>query len=88
MLALSGHRDPRGKIPRTLDYLTFAVSSETTSASLAWALLGLAAHRQAPPDTDLLLQAAFERNLKRGGSLHKIALLLLAAAGEWRIAND
>lgn len=81
-LALRNEFDVRHKIKLTLDYLTGSVTSETTTASLAWALLGLAAHGRAPKDSDKLLAQAYDRTAKRGKSLHKIALLALAALGK------
>jgi hypothetical protein len=79
MLALRAEFDVGRKIAKTLDYLTKSVTLETTSASLAWALLGLAAHDRTPQDADKFLAAAYERTMKRDKSPHKIALLTLAA---------
>jgi hypothetical protein len=82
MLALRDEFDVRRKIALTLDYLASSVTSETTIASLAWALLGLAAHGPHPKDAHELLAAAYERTTKREKSPHKIALLALAALGK------
>jgi len=79
MLALRNEFDVRHKIKLTLDYLASSMTSETTTASLAWALLGLAAHGRTPRDSDKLLARAYDRTVKRDKSPHKIALLALAA---------
>jgi hypothetical protein len=81
MLALKEEFDVNRKIANTLDYLTKAVTVETPSASLAWALLGLAAHSRTPRNAKELLATAYERTMKRDKSPHKIALLALAALG-------
>jgi hypothetical protein len=82
MLALRDEFDVRSKIKLTLEYLARSATSETTAASLAWALLGLAAHDRTPKEADSLLTGAFERTTKRDKSPHKIALLALAALGK------
>jgi hypothetical protein len=79
MVALAGEQDTNNKIARTLDYLQNSATLETTSASLSWALLGLAAHDQFPANADKLLEAAYQRTMKRDRSPHKVALLALAA---------
>jgi hypothetical protein len=81
LLALRSEFDVNHKLARSLDYLSKEVTPDTTSASLAWALLGLAAHDRTPRDADQLLAAAFARTIKRDQSPHKIALLALAALG-------
>lgn len=82
MLALRGEFDVRRKIALTLDYLAQSLTPETTSASLAWALLGLAAHNRTPKNAAELLAAAYARTMRRDRSPHKIALLALAALGK------
>jgi hypothetical protein len=82
MLALRNEFDVRRKIGLTLDYLARSVTSEVTAASLAWALLGLAAHDRVPLDADKLLERSFERTISRDKSPHKVALLALAALGK------
>ncbi len=87
MLALADESlefDPhqRDRIGRSLTYLKDAISAQTTTASLCWALLGLAAHDQRPQDTDGWLEAAFDRTRRRDAGPHKYALLALAACGE------
>ena len=81
LLALRKEFDVDNKLARSLDYLSKSVTADTTSVSLAWALLGLAAHDRTPREADKLLSAAFARTMKRDQSPHKIALLALAALG-------
>lgn len=82
MLALRNEFDVRRKIALTLDYLASSVASEVTAASLAWAILGLAAHNRVPPDANRLLERSYERTIQRDKSPHKVALLALAALGK------
>jgi hypothetical protein len=81
MLALAGQADSDRRIARSLDYLTANLSAETTSASLSYGLMGLAAHDQFPADAGTWLQAAYRRTISRDGAAYKLALLSLAALG-------
>lgn len=81
MLALQEEAEPGARIPRTLRYLTDSLDARTTSASLAWGLLGLAAHQQPPAAASQWLEAAFKRTMSLDRSPYKIALLALAALG-------
>ena len=82
MLALRNEFEVRRKIALTLDYLTESLDGTITPASLAWALLGLAAHDRTPQNADRLLAKAHEQTMHRDQSPHKIALLALAALGK------
>jgi len=81
LLALAGESDPSGRIARSISWLRRSIGVETTSASLAWALLGLQANHIHLPAADQWLAAASERTSKSGRSPHKLALLALAAKG-------
>jgi hypothetical protein len=81
LLALAGESDSSGRIAKSIGWLRRAIGAETTSASLAWALLGLRAHGIRLPDAEAWLASACERTSKSGSSPHKLALLLLAAKG-------
>jgi hypothetical protein len=81
LLALAGEQDECGRISRSVAYLKDSISAQTTTASLCWGLLGLAAHDQRPRDADVWLEAAFERTRRRDAAPHKFALLGLAALG-------
>jgi hypothetical protein len=82
MLALADQPDVDGRIARSLDYLTANLSAATTSASLSYGLIGLAAHNRFPAAARQWLQAAFRRTLSRDGAAYKLALLSLAALGK------
>ena len=82
LLALAGELDPRGRISRSLLYLRKAITSRTTPVSLAWSLLGLAAHGVLHPQREQYLQDAVQRVLTRDRSHYKLALLALAALEE------
>ncbi len=79
LLALAGEADRDGRIGRSLDYLSAVLSEKTTSASLAYGLLGLAAHGRFPAYADRFLVPAYRRTLQRDGAAYQLALLGLAA---------
>ncbi len=81
MLALAGEPDGDGRIARTLDYLTVELSPRTTSASLAFGLLGLAAHGRLPANWLAWLESAYRRTIARNAAAYPLALLALAALG-------
>jgi hypothetical protein len=82
LAALAGEdvRDPR--VGRSVDWLAAAISARTATASLSWALLGLAAHGRTPPRADAWLAAAFRRTMARDRSPYRLALVALAALGD------
>ena len=82
LLALAGELDARGRISRSLLYLRRTFRSRTTPVSLAWGLLGLAAHGILHPQREEYLQDAVQRVLTRDRSHYKLALLALAALEE------
>ena len=82
MLALAGEKDAVGRIGHSLRYLRGALSQKTTPSSLCWGILGLAAHGQAPLETQDWLAAAYTHIHAHGDSPHKLALLALAALEE------
>jgi hypothetical protein len=81
LLALAGENDPSGRMEKSLTWLKWSLGTRTTATSLAWGLLGLFAHGRDVPNANELLRQAFERVEKRDRSLHKLALLALAALG-------
>ena len=56
------------------------MNERTTTESLCYALLGLAAHHRTPVEASELLTASTARTLKRDPAAYKLALLALAAA--------
>jgi hypothetical protein len=77
--ALGGEQIDDRRIGLSLDYLEQNLSDRTATASLCYALMGLAAHGRRPADADRWLEATFEREYKRGPTCYKLALLALAA---------
>lgn len=79
MLALAGEVNDDPRVGASLDYLTENIDSQTTTSSLCYGILGLTAHKRRPELADLYLEQALEREINRGPTAYKIALLLLAA---------
>jgi hypothetical protein len=78
LLALAGQpRDER--LDRSIAYLTSNIGATTATASLCFALIGLAAHDVEVDSSDKWLAAAYHRTIAKGGSPHALALLALAA---------
>jgi hypothetical protein len=81
LVALAGENDPSGRVGKSIGWLQRSIGKQTTSVSLAWAILGLRAHGIELPDAEQWLEAACQRTQKAGNSPHKLALLALAAKG-------
>jgi hypothetical protein len=82
LLALAGESDAEGKCARAVKYLQGELSAKTTTSSLCWGLLGLAAFQESPPAAQEWLAAAGGQALAGEASPHKLALLALAALAE------
>ncbi len=80
LLALAGERDPSGRIERSIEYLLRVLDEHTSPASLAYGLLGMAAHGTECCMAEEWLALAAEGARKRQSPL-EMALLLLAASG-------
>lgn len=78
--ALAGERDASGRIAASISWLAKTIDAQTTTISLAWAVLGLSAHGAAPPAASEWLRRAAERTLASDQSPYKLALLTWAAA--------
>lgn len=78
MLAISDEESNDPRISRSLEYLESALTNETATASLSFALLGLTAHDRRPANAAQLLDQALSRELRNGPSCYKLALLSLA----------
>ncbi len=81
LLALAGEPIADPRIEKSIDYLLGELTDKTTTASLSYALLGLAAQGREPDAADAFLAAAARRVLDADPSAHKLALLALAALG-------
>lgn len=80
-LALAALAGEGKRIAHSLHYVRGAIGAQTTSRSLSWGLIGLAAHEPLPEGVDAWLEAAYSRTMARDASPQAVALLLLAAAG-------
>ncbi len=83
LLALAGERDPAGRIERSIEYLLRVLDEHTSPASLAYGLLGMAAHGTQCCMAEEWLSTAASGARKRESAL-EMALLLLAQAGNER----
>ncbi len=81
LLALAGESIEDPRVGKSIDYLLDAVDDQTTTASLCYAVVGLAAQGRTLPKADELLAATAERVLRRDANAHHLALLALAALG-------
>ncbi|MFN0020224.1 MAG: hypothetical protein ACKVP0_18335 [Pirellulaceae bacterium] len=81
LLALTGEQDQGNRIAKSVAWLKNALSKETTPASLAWGLLGLAANEVKVPDASQWMEAAAKHVHSHDDSPHKLALLALARVG-------
>jgi hypothetical protein len=79
LAALAKEKDVHPKIQRSLDWLQRTLSDNTTTASLCYALMGLAGHGIRPTAAEGWLSAAYGRTMAHGGSPYHLALLVLAA---------
>ncbi|HVA46273.1 MAG TPA: hypothetical protein VNH11_07860 [Pirellulales bacterium] len=80
MIALADETDPSGRIERSLGYLEQAVAKASGAASLAYGLLGLAAHGRRPRQADDWLLAALRRKTAMPDNPLRKGLLALATA--------
>jgi hypothetical protein len=82
MMALAGETDRDGRIVKSLDFFARELSPRTAAASLAYGLLGMAAHGRLPRDSQSWLEIAYRRTVAREAAPYRLALLALAALGE------
>ena len=81
LLALAGESDRYGRIRQSIRYLERTVSSDTSTVSLCWALLGLSAHKRPPAAAREWLEGHIRAKEATGQSPLKRALLCLAVQG-------
>jgi hypothetical protein len=82
LLALAGLEDSTGRVQKSVEYLQDALDGQTTSVSLSYGLIGLAAHGRPVGQADAWLEKAARRTLSRDPAAYKLALLALAALGD------
>jgi hypothetical protein len=78
LAALAGENDAGGRIARTIAYLQRSLHRQSATMSLAYGLIGLAAHDRTPPAADDWLEAAAQRS-GREAAPWKRTLVALAA---------
>jgi hypothetical protein len=79
LAALADRPDIRPEVDRSLRWLERAIGQRTTTASLCYALMGLAAHGLWPQAANGWLQSAYRRTAARQSPPYHVALLVLAA---------
>jgi hypothetical protein len=82
MLAIAGEAIADPRVEKSLQYLEQSIGPRTTTASLCYGLMGLTAYNRRPENADTLLAAALERELTRGASAFKLALISLASLSD------
>jgi hypothetical protein len=80
LMALGDEQIADPRIERSLQYLERELSADTTTASLCYGLLGLAAHDRRIANQGNLLETAYRRTVHRDASPYKLALIALAIA--------
>ncbi len=84
MLALAGEINDDLRVAASLEYLEASIGSETTTSSMCYGILGLTSHGRRPKLADVYLERALAREMERGASEYKLALLALAACKEMK----
>ncbi len=77
--ALADEPEIRPRVDRSIDYLRRSVDGRTTAASLAYAVIGLAAFDAVPKQAGGWIEEAAKRTLSADAPPYPLALLLLAA---------
>lgn len=78
MMALAGEELADPRLAKSLEYLQSELSAETTTASLCYGLLGLAAHQQTPEHRIDWLREKHRAVSQTEASCYKLALIALA----------
>ncbi|HEX3869265.1 MAG TPA: hypothetical protein VHV77_02390, partial [Pirellulales bacterium] len=82
LAALVDEEDDSSRIQKSLDYASAAIGPSTTAVSLAFVLMGLAAHDRTPADAEKWLAGATEVTRRLVGYQGRLPLIALAAAGD------
>jgi hypothetical protein len=83
MMALAGESNPDPRIERSLQYLERVLSADTTTASLCYGLLGLAAHNRQSENQRGWLESVYQRTIRQPPSPYKLALIALASTDQY-----
>jgi hypothetical protein len=87
MMALAGEMKQSPQVELSLQLLQRELRPETTTASLCYGLLGLAAHNRSPAERHAWLENAYRRCIENGGSCYKLSLVALAAADQYPFSH-
>jgi hypothetical protein len=87
MMALAGEAITDPRLPKSLEYLQRELSAETTTSSLCYGLLGLAAYQQAPEQRLNWLQDKYSAMSPRDANCYKLALIALASNDDYPFAE-
>ncbi len=79
LAALAGERIEPARLRPSLDWLRKTLAASTPTASLGYAVLGMAGHGAAPAEAPARLEAACGRTLRRDASPYRLAIAALAA---------
>ena len=79
MLALAGEDANDERIEKSLAYLEVQLSGESSTSSLCYGLMGLAAHGRRPAPASVWLEEAYDRLEQQGASGYKRTLIALAS---------
>lgn len=81
LAALHGETDDSGRLERSLQFAAASLEQQATAASLACALIGLAAHDRFPVGAERLLATAARATRQYPNAQPRLSLLALAALG-------
>jgi hypothetical protein len=87
MMALAGELNQDRRVELSLQFLRRELRRDTTTASLCYGLLGLAAHNRWPAERHAWLENAYRLCIENDGSCYKLSLLALAAADHYPFLN-
>ncbi|HJQ80935.1 MAG TPA: hypothetical protein VJ828_13325 [Lacipirellulaceae bacterium] len=88
MMALADEKYHVPQVELSLNFLQRELCEDTTTSSLCYGLLGLAAHDRMAAERFEWLQRACIRSISEGVGCYKLALLALAAAEKYPFSND
>ncbi|HEY3393092.1 MAG TPA: hypothetical protein VGK58_10315, partial [Lacipirellulaceae bacterium] len=83
MMALADEKHHVPQVELSLNFLRRELCEDTTTSSLCYGVLGLAAHDRMPAERFEWLERAYIRTLSDGGGCYNLALLALAAAEKY-----
>jgi hypothetical protein len=88
MMALADEPQRVPQVELSLNFLQRELCADTTTSSLCYGLLGLAAHDRTPRGRLEWLEHAHNRSISGGRGCYKLALLALAAAEKYPFSKD